>query len=393
MSYSVQNAKDDLSGRLHGTTVNKVRNIDSVFRRAANSLLGKIDPAETKITTQISLYDNVFDYAAPSDLKEKKIYDIRPQGSRDDSDNINQKFSKDFDRGKEKKLSWVSVENNNGVKFLRISKRFSPSAASFDDLNDDSGWAAGGNASNLLEEDLIFDKGGLQIDLALAGTSGYIESSSINSADFSEIENKSAVFLEVYIPTAAILATITNFILRWGNSSTVYFSKTITTAHLGSFKVGKNLLRFDWNGATETGSVDSSAIDYARITVTYTGAVASPGIIFSNIFFSVARIHDLDYYSKYLFSTSGTWGDEIGSDDTLINLDTPTYNIFIDELTLEASQQVQGEAAASDRAEMKSRLYGEDGESGSYSNYKENNPSEALKPQSKAFSVRGFRRK
>jgi hypothetical protein len=394
MSYTIGDVENDLEGRLHGTSVSSVTNLNSVYRRAAMNLLNKIDPEPTRVIGQITLYDKVYDYASPTDLKQNRIIDIRPQSDsnqeRDADDNLRQKLSKDFDRGKESASSWVTTMFNKGTKYLRISKRFSPGATSLDSLDETTGWSAGSSASGLVAEDIIFERGGLQFDLAVSGSTGYIENSSIDEVDLSDFENKSAAFITLYIPSAAALAAITNIILRWGNSDSVYFSQTITTAHLGALKVGKNLLRFDWNGATETGSVDASAIDYARTTVTYDGTAIS-GLIVSDLFFSLGRIHDIEYYSQFLFNNAGTWGSTPSNTETEINLDEPSYNLFVDEVTLEAVQQLQGEAASADANAMRLKLNGLDGAGGAYKEYKSNNPNQTTKPQTRTYNLRGFR--
>ena len=41
-------AKTDLAAMLHGGTLNKVRNVENLFRRAADTMLSKIDPIETQ---------------------------------------------------------------------------------------------------------------------------------------------------------------------------------------------------------------------------------------------------------------------------------------------------------------------------------------------------------
>ena len=44
MSYSISELKTDLEGRLHGTSLNKVRNVDGVIDQAAKKLLLDLDP-------------------------------------------------------------------------------------------------------------------------------------------------------------------------------------------------------------------------------------------------------------------------------------------------------------------------------------------------------------
>lgn len=394
MSYSISEVEDDLSGIVHGKTVNKITNLPSAERRAARNLLAKIDPDETRRITQITLYDKVLDYAVPTDLKEKRIVDIRPQydpnNSRNASDNLGNRLSKDFDlrRGWG---SWFTLMNDGGTPYIRVKAQLTPEALTLDDLTVLDGWVAIASAQNLAVEDIIHQQGALQFDIA-AGASGYIQSSTITSQDFTDLVNVSSAFLELYIPTATALAAIISIDLQWGNDNTTnFYNRTITTPHLGSLKVGKNLLRFDWNGSTKHGIPDNTKIDSSRITIN-TNSTPISALIVSNLFFSIGRIWDMEYYSKYLFSDSGIWSPNVTDGDTTINLDEASYNLFLYELALAGLQQIQGKDAKTDRDYFYKELYGDGQEvEGLYPLYKKNNPSQTEKPTQTYYSNLGWR--
>ena len=124
MAYTITKAKDDLDGILKGTTTNKVTNIFSVFRRAAFKVLEDVDPQETKRTAPIAsaIFDQVYDYTAPSDLKGDRVIDIRPQIGRTPADNFSKSFSAQFDLNKMREDNLINVAYNSGTKFLRIQK-------------------------------------------------------------------------------------------------------------------------------------------------------------------------------------------------------------------------------------------------------------------------------
>ena len=104
MSYTIINLKDDLSRKLHGTSLAKVQGILDLIFEAGRTVLQDTDPLETKRNAQIAnaLYDDVFDYAAPTDLKGNKIIDIRRQVNRKEGDNFSQTFNESFDLRKQK---------------------------------------------------------------------------------------------------------------------------------------------------------------------------------------------------------------------------------------------------------------------------------------------------
>ena len=124
MSYTITKAKSDLQGILHGTSVNKVTNILSVFNRAARQVLEDVDPQETKRKAQITtaLFDQVYDYTAPSDLKGNKVIDIRPQINRTSADVFSQNYSANFDIFKTTDDGLLQIEFNEGIKTLRAKK-------------------------------------------------------------------------------------------------------------------------------------------------------------------------------------------------------------------------------------------------------------------------------
>ena len=389
--YNIQNVNDDISGILHGKTGNKVTNFFGVCRRAANNLLANINPAETRRYAQITLYDQVNNYAIPmDDLKESAIFDIRPQVNRHRSDNLSSRFSKEFDQ--KKWDNWFSIEDDHGTKYIRVSKRLNPGAAGIDPLDDMTGWTASGNASNLLLDRIysITNGNSLRIDLAAAGSSGLLTKSTITTQDLSDWETSSSFFLWVYLPTAS--TNITGVNLRIGSSATKYWEMA-GVIHFGAQTIGWNLFRFDWSGATKTSTPDSSALTYVRIELTY-GGTAVLGIRLDQLFSSLPKIWEIGYYSKFLFSNAGTWQDTVTDLSTTINLDVASYPIYINEVALEAVQQVQGKDAQADKDFIYKKLYTGVGDQQSlYASYKENNPNQREKVTQTTYTNLRFKRK
>src|ERR1035437_2007782 len=126
--YDVLALKQDLAGILHGTSLSKVVGVDPLIDHAAREILLDADFYETKREAQIvnALYDHVYNYVAPGDLKSDKIFDIRPQVDRDCDDVFNQTYSANFDLNKTD--GDFQVEYVNGIKTLRISADGQPAA-------------------------------------------------------------------------------------------------------------------------------------------------------------------------------------------------------------------------------------------------------------------------
>ena len=386
MSYLISDAKEDLEGMLHSTSVSKVKNIYSVFWRAARNLLTKIDPPDTKRIAQITnaVHDDIYDYTAPSDLKGNKIIDIRPQANRAQSDSFSQRFAREFD--KYKKTGTFQIRMNKGTKTLRLSANISKSPVtvhSMDALTGEGTWAAGGDATNLTRDTLeyLYGAASLNFDLNASGSVGYIENSTFTAIDLSDYDEVGALFVSVYIPDISI---ITNFILRWGSSSSAYWSRTVTAPHdQSAFKTGWQILKFEWNGATETGTVDPAAIDYLRLSVTYNGT-AETDLRADKITCSKGEIYELEYYSENLFQNSNsTWIAKPTEDTDIVNLDEDGYNLFLYESGLLACQQMAGADSAADQKFFKEQLYGDGAREnpGLYHKFKVDHPTEALRPR------------
>jgi len=389
--YTILDVKNNLGGMLHGTTLDEVTNPNQVFERAARNLLSKIDPVDTIRTQQITnaVHSEVYNYTAPTDLKGKKVTDIRPQVNREQSDSFSQRFSKRFDLYKNRET--FQIRYNKGVKTLRASFSILPSPLVLhecDSLTADGTWAADGtDASNLTADTLNYISGNasLNFDLLGIGTTGYLENSTMAAKDLTDYDEKGSIFARVYIPDASI---ITNFILSWGSSSAAYWASTVTTPYdQTAFQNGWNILRFNWNGATETGTVDPSAINYLKFLVTYDGT-ADTDIALDKISISTGEIWEIEYYSECLFSTSaGTWQTTTTEDTDIVNLDTDGFNLFLYECLLAISQQLQGADSGFDVGFSNSHLIE------LYRNYEFDHPSEAERPKSIYYDINLYNRR
>ena len=350
MSFLISDLKNRVEPKLHGTTINKVGDFYGLCLEAAGNVLLKIDPRETIRIQQITnaLYDQVYEYVAPTDLKGDAIIDIRPQVSRSVSDKFSQFKSEEFDVYKSN--GGIHVQNNSGVKTLRLSKSLSNTAL-LDDANsltDNGTWSAGGNAINFAADSLNYVTGSasLKFDISASGSTAYIENSTITAVDLTNYVNTGAVFVWVYIPSTSIITSVD---LRWGSDSSNYYNRTVTATQDNTALVtGWNLLRFDWSGSTQTGTPVTTAIDYVRVTFNYSGT-ATTSCRVDNIIVKLGSIYNIQYYSKYLFqNSSGTWIEKPTADTDVINLDTESYNIFFYELMELVAQEIQAEDASFD---------------------------------------------
>lgn len=379
MAYTVSQLKEDLEGMIHGASVDKVQNLNALIYRAARKVLTDCDPYETKRVQQVTnaVYDKIYNYSVPDDLKGKKIIDIRPQVNRVVGDNFSQLHSREFDQYKNQYDNVFVVDSNSGVKFVRIDKSTTPGIVinQNDGVTTNGTWSVGGDATNITTDRLnyVSGSGSLNFDVTGSGTTAYIENPTMQPIDLTNNEDIAPNFIWFYIPSGA---TVTDMTLRWGSSSVNYWEKTVTEPQFGSLVTGWNLIRFDWDTATETGTPVVSGTDYLRFGFTYDGD-AHTDFRVDNVISTRGNIWEIMYYSKYLFRTdAGVWQESVTDDSNIINLDTDSYNLLLFKSAQYVAQQMQGEDSTFDSKEFKSE-YKE-----ALTNYQTPNKSERIKPQS-----------
>ena len=346
MSYSISQANADLQAMLHGTNLNKVQGINNLHYRTARQLLLDIDPIETerKSPTTTPIFHQIYDYSAPADLKGDRIIDISPPYDRNSSDVINQTYQQNFDIGKnlETNTSQFTIQFNNAVKTIRIDDKSLPQGVMLDTCNSVTGWSASNTASNLHlnTQNYAIGTGSLFFDMNV-GT-GAISITESSQLDLSAQYQQSTFFYYLYLPSS-----VTSTELRFGSDASNYYSITNTLAYDGTaLQIGWNLIGGAWLSATTVGSPDYTKIDYIYVGVS--SATALVGIGVDDITSDMGLVRTLSYYSKYLFrdASTGAFQETVTDNSNLINLDTESYNIYLNLLAFYTTQQVQGLDAA-----------------------------------------------
>lgn len=351
MPFSLQTLKDDIAGAIHGTTVTKITNLSSLINRSASEILLDVDLAETKRITSLGLvFNSVYDYSSPSDLKGNRIIDIRPQAGRK-GDVWPQRFNQWFDKKKWlKNQNQFTVQHNQSVKSLRVDAPFLSAPITISDTGSTSSWSASGTASNITIDTVynVAGAGALQFDVS-TGT-GYIENAALSAVDLSDHVGIAQEFFWAYFPSVP-----TSVSLRWGSSSSDYYSYSMTSQADGtSFRSGWNLLTSPWAGLTPTGTPVDTAYDYVRFTVVSPTNLV--GVKFCSLTSNLGSYLEAEYYSKFFFRTqAGVFQETISaselvdSPDTIyLNVDTESYPIVFSKVMCGVSQQLQADDAKKD---------------------------------------------
>ena len=363
-----------------------------VINDAVAEVASDIDLRSTKRKSALSpnLFNNIFDYTAPTDLKENKIIDVRPQIKRGRLDQWRLTTEEEFDRLKEDhrvdywgdpiKLSrsqWlgdsiVAVSDADFVRKVKLSRPIDDTSVTINDLDSVGTWLLFGDGTNLTKDSDNYVKGSACVnwDISSAGgTTAGIQNSSLTSFDISEYLGEGSVFVWAYITSATYL---TNFILRVGSSSSAYNSITITTNNEGTaFYAGWNLLRFDFVNKAVTGSPTNTACTYVAIYMTKNALkISETDYRFDWLVMKKGNKYDLIYYSKYLWQTNAAvWIENSTASTDYINVDISELRLIEYKCAELAERHLRSHGTA-DRYfqlyELKSK------------EYQQKNPSEAL---------------
>ncbi len=388
MSYAVSDLKNDLTGVLHGTTLNQIFNPNGIINRAARTLLLDVDPQETKRTVEFinPIFNSVFDYPIAADVKGNKIIDIIPQVQRIPRDVWAQSYNQAFDVAKQNIFSLANMFTmnfNTGIKTIRINAPFlNPPIIvnEIEAIGTNGTWATGGTASNLTVNNTNFVQGAGSLQFDITTGAGYIENSTMTPVSLSAVVNQASFFINTYFQTASLTTSVE---LRIGSSASNYYTAVVTQNQQGvAFQNGWNLDQFIWKDMTTVGTPNSTAINYARITFNVTGT--QTGCLINGLDSILGSILSYEYYSKYMFrdAITGAFQETVTSDSNLINLDTESYNLLFNLTTFLTMQQQQGLDASFYDGQFFKSTY-DDG----LAKYKAMYKSEVQKPQSSYYTV------
>lgn len=388
---TVSSLKSDLIRKLHGTSLSKLEGVYELIGEGGRNLIARIDPQETVRYTTIenALFDDVYSYTCPSDLKGDKIIDLGPQAGRTMSQNYHKTMIEEFTRKKDRKA--LNILYKNGTKFFRVNADGAPTKQVVSPVDATGGWSASSSATNARLDQLEYITGAssLAFDINTSTSTAIVENSTLNSLDLSTTDDLNSIFVWLYIPDST---KVTSVVVRYGSNSSNYYARTVTTSHdSAAFSNGWNLLRFDLVDGTETGTTDWSAMDYFRLTINHDQTGGS-GYRIDSITVGVGKIYEVYYYSSSLFKgTDGTLKSVPTSDTDIILLEDDAYNILLYECSYVISQELQGENGSFDESFFGKKLNGVPGDPnqpGLYKQYAMSYPSQNKHARSTYYSMK-----
>jgi len=333
--YSRTNIKASVATMISGTVSDADQN--TLLNRAVREVIGdaEIDIRSTKRKTAMvpNIFDDVWDHTCPTDLKARKIIDIKPQIKREKSDEWRLTTEEEFDRLKGscdgEKL--VAISDADFVRKIKISKEVEDYSVTIDSLDAVGTWVVYGDGTNLTVDSSNFVQGSacLNWDISAAGgTTAGIVNSSITAIDISEYLSEGSILVWAYITSTT---NLTNYKIRIGSGSSAYSEITVTTTNEGvAFQTGWNLLRFDLINKSVTGSPVNTACTYVALFMTKAaGKISETDYRFDNIVLKKGVHYDLIYYSKFSWqSSTGTWLENSTADTDYLNYDTEELQLI-----------------------------------------------------------------
>lgn len=354
-NYTYANLKSSVNAAIH----NKVAiladprvTINDAVLDAWSTL--DIRSAKRKSSLAPNLFNDVFEYAWPTDGKNQKVIGLQAQTQvRSREGEWVLTTEEEFDRDKSSRKNLLAFADRSFSRQLLVSADIddlSLTVSELDSLTASGGtWSAFGQATNLVADtyDFVKGNGSIKWDIgAGVGTTAGIENTGLNTFDLTEYKSYGSAFAWIKITSTT---NLTNFKLRIGSSSADYYEMTATTKHDGTaFVTGWNLIRFDFSGKTTTGTPDDDACDYAALYMTKDSAkVSETDYRFDWLVVKRGLIHNLIYYSKYPWQTSGgTWIEKSTADTDYLNVDSDEYSIILAKTIEYAANEAREDADA-----------------------------------------------
>ena len=335
-NYQYSDILDQVVDSARRQNITNVVTVVNYINRGARRVLSEVDLRSSKrnVLLGTNLFDDIYSYPSPSDLKGDAIIDFIPQVNRRTDFRLNLVSQQDFDQKKTIKNNIIALAMDDMVKRILFSGDVDDTklvGATLDSLTSEGTWSAYSDATNVVTDADNFVKGGgsVKFDLTGSATTAGLQNTTIPDLDISDFTNNGHIYVWVYINSTT---NITNFIIDVGNDLTTnYYSDTVTTQFDSTaFVNGWNLLKFDFSGITENGTVDDTAIDAMRFYMTKTSGKSDDGYRVDNIEFHTGEIHNILYYSRFPWqSSAGTYLENSATATDYLNAETDEVDGFV----------------------------------------------------------------
>lgn len=379
MSYTVAQLKDSISGILQGLNLNNVKNLDIAIARTVRAVCSRLNVPQTTGRYNISIYDGVIDYLAPTNIFGSYLIDIQPQGSpRNIADYVYKKYLVDFDRTKDYLFNGTQItfDARNGVDIMRVKSVKPQPRIELDPMDDTTGWVVSGSASGLTRDENIYFKNSASLRMLLTGASTGTLTKTISRVDLTSYVGVGVVFLAIMTPASGL----SSMSIKIGTDASNYYTVSNTTGMLGAWQTGEwTVVALDLAQATTVGTPTPTNTVYAQINAVHANTLTNFRI--GDFWISLPSPHSFIYETSAIFQASGqNPSSSITTDADVLLVNEPAYLILEQEVALTIAKQQGGGLANSVVQGIKDELYGQRGTDniGLYAIYRTKNPSQIL---------------
>jgi hypothetical protein len=334
----------DLKSHLDSVIFNKtgtIVNVRNLINGAVLKIRDRIDLRGTKKKTSApySVYEDIYRYACPSDLKETAIIELRRQLGSDEE--WVKTFPEEFERLKGND-NLVAVDIDGTDKTLLISKEMDEDCFTIDDCNSISNITASGDASDLSLDTNNYVEGTGSAKATITYSTGKATFEfDFTSQDLSDYQDVSGIYFNLYLSG---ITGFTSIDIKIGNDSSNYFTQNVTENADGTaFHTGWNLVKCNWAGATEVGTVDVENIVYAcldfNIGATF---VTTTAFNIDNFKIITGEMFNTFYYSQDLWkNSSGSAIEKSTADSDYLELENDEVDLIKKQIEIDGKKQVK----------------------------------------------------
>ena len=302
--------------------------------RGLRFLQSELGLHSSKNRYDFDVFPNVYEYPLPTDF-----HDPITIQERGEPINFYAKSPDEFWLRINEEDRTFAVDSVLGNKFLLVNYGSAGSSKllhNCDSLTDNGSWTADAttDALNLTLDEINEKKGSgcLNFDFDVsqsANNYASIYNSDMDAVDLSDEEDAGTIFLYVNIPDSTYISSVTVY---WGSSASAYWSGSATTQYNGAaFRNGWNRIGVAWATATETGSPDSSSVDYLSVRITYSSSQTDDtDFLIDDIRCETPEKLELHYYSTYVVqSAAGTNQAAFSATDDLLLLEDQEADLLL----------------------------------------------------------------
>ena len=352
--YTQANLTDALNGRTHQKN-SLLASAQTLVNQAVREVLGRVDLRGSKRESALApnLFDNIYDYVAPADLKGQGVIDLILQTGRSMNDDWSLVTPEYFDRRKKVENNLIAISDDELVRKLRISANVDDETQVIGNLNTVTGdgdtWAGFGGVtdSNVKTDADNFIEGSGAVtfmnDTVVTDTNVGIQNKGLATMSIAGLTNGTAIF------TGRLTLrdnNIKNAYVRIGSDTSNYYQASDSTTEEGNpFQTGWNLVSFDMTSKVTTGTPVDTAIKYAAMFWAKDSATHNTDTdnAFDYLILKKGKFANLVYYSKYLWQTTATAAYKENSSATTdtLSIDTEELELIILRAWMLASQELR----------------------------------------------------